>query len=139
MIVIDASVAAKWFLPEKGREAARKLLTQKVVFIAPWLIKVEVAAAITKTCRIENLSANTSENLCLKWFNRLERGTVNLEDTEADHTAAAQLSSRLSHSYQDCLYLALAQRYSIPIVSADKKQIKKAQESNIETLSFAEN
>jgi predicted nucleic acid-binding protein len=48
MIVVDASVAAKWFLPEKGSSAALALQEGPSQLAAPDLIRMEVAAAITK-------------------------------------------------------------------------------------------
>jgi predicted nucleic acid-binding protein len=38
MIVVDASVAAKWFLPETGSEEATQLLSGANKLIAPDLI-----------------------------------------------------------------------------------------------------
>jgi predicted nucleic acid-binding protein len=45
LIVVDASVAAKWFLPEADSEAAGRLLTGRRKLLAPDLIRIEVAAA----------------------------------------------------------------------------------------------
>jgi predicted nucleic acid-binding protein len=38
MIVVDVSVAVKWFIPEPGEEAAAKLLDGKEGLIAPAVI-----------------------------------------------------------------------------------------------------
>jgi predicted nucleic acid-binding protein len=46
MIVVDASVAVKWFIPEAGEEAAAKLLGGKKRLIAPALIRLEVTGTL---------------------------------------------------------------------------------------------
>ena len=51
MIVIDASVAAKWFLPEIGSDEAVKLQEGTAELIGPELIRMEVAGAITRRVR----------------------------------------------------------------------------------------
>ena len=45
MIVVDASVIVKWFVPEVGAAAARALLSLADELISPELARVEVASA----------------------------------------------------------------------------------------------
>ena len=47
-MVIDASVAVKWYLNEVDSQAASELLGAPLVFHAPHLLKLEVASAISK-------------------------------------------------------------------------------------------
>ena len=42
MVVIDASIAAKWYLIERGREPARALLLSGEPLLAPEFIVAEV-------------------------------------------------------------------------------------------------
>jgi predicted nucleic acid-binding protein len=51
MIVVDANVAAKWYLPELGSEAALELMDGASPLFAPDLIRLEVLAAITRCVR----------------------------------------------------------------------------------------
>jgi len=55
MIVVDASVAVKWLLPEPGSEQAAKLLigTRKLV-----------AAAVTRRARLGDLPAEDARQIC---------------------------------------------------------------------------
>jgi len=48
MIVVDASVAVKWFFPEAGTAEAQQVLASGDRLAAPALIRVEVAAAIAR-------------------------------------------------------------------------------------------
>ena len=44
MIVVDASVAVKWFYPEEREASAQRLIEGGERLLAPALIRVEVAA-----------------------------------------------------------------------------------------------
>jgi predicted nucleic acid-binding protein len=55
VIVIDASVALKWFEQEPGSEAARAILLQEAL-IAPELIVAEVLNAAWKAARLGLMS-----------------------------------------------------------------------------------
>lgn len=136
MIVVDASVAVKWFLPEADSDQALKWLTNKTTFIAPHLIRIEVAAAFTKAVRLNNLHHDDAIDLCETWYDALDAGDISLITLAADFRQAARLSVHLTHPLQDCLYLALAQRFMIPLLSADNKQVKKAQLCGVKTLDF---
>ena len=48
MIVVDASVAVKWFLVEAGSEAAPALLETESEIVGPDLLLIEVAGAIVR-------------------------------------------------------------------------------------------
>lgn len=50
-LVVDASVAVKWFVTEEGRPAALKLLHPAVALDAPDLIFPEVGNAMLKKVR----------------------------------------------------------------------------------------
>ena len=51
ILVIDASVAAKWFVDEPRRDQARDVLGRGMDLIAPDLILVEVANALRNKTR----------------------------------------------------------------------------------------
>lgn len=60
-LVVDCSVAAKWVLPEPGRDAAMRLLEQhesgEISLIAPDLLMAEFASVLTKRARRKQISA----------------------------------------------------------------------------------
>jgi predicted nucleic acid-binding protein len=121
LIVVDASVAVKWFLPEPGEAAAREVLAGGEKLMAPALIRVEVAAGITRKARlgeIENRDAARAVNL---WFQALVDGVVTLVAGDTDLKEAAKLALLLRHPLQDCLYLALAIRLAAPLITADQQ------------------
>jgi predicted nucleic acid-binding protein len=128
MIVIDANVAAKWLLPEPGSEAAIELQEGPHQLFAPDLIRLEVAAALTRRVRADKDSLPAEEVLgrYRKWLGLLDQAVITLipESELLDH--AAQLSTRIKHSLQDCMYLAAAQTLNVPIITADEPFEKRA-------------
>jgi predicted nucleic acid-binding protein len=78
VIVIDASMAAKGFLPEAGSEEAPRLLTSADKLIAPDLIRVEVATAMTRRVRLGELPENEAMQICHDWLKALSDGVITL-------------------------------------------------------------
>lgn len=128
MIVVDASVITKAYLPEQDSDKADGLLHSKKMLYAPSLVEVEVASAITKACRLNSLNADLALELCEGWFAAVDDGTVQLADDSHDRSEASKLSVQLNHPLQDCLYLSLALRLSLPLLTADEKFARKAQQ-----------
>jgi predicted nucleic acid-binding protein len=62
-VVVDASVAIKWFMPEVHAEAARCLLREGMTLLAPDLIWAEVANALWRKWREKELSVETVQEI----------------------------------------------------------------------------
>jgi predicted nucleic acid-binding protein len=121
MIVVDASVLAKCFLPEDGSEAALALLEGRSHLSAPALIRIEVAAAICRPVRAGKLTADEAEAKCRSWFELLTTDLIDLIDDQALLSDAAHLSVTLKHPLQDCLYLEAMRRLGGELLTADRK------------------
>ena len=76
MIVVDASVAAKWYLNEPGSAEAASLLTCDDALIAPALIRVEVTGAILRRYREKKLSEGRAKEACELWDADLAGGAI---------------------------------------------------------------
>jgi len=126
VIVVDASVAAKWFLAEEGSLHANTLLRSTDKLVAPDLIRIEVHAAITRRFRTGELPEETVRHSSQRWFKMIGEGVIAFLSSEADEQAAIDLALQLKHPFQDCLYLALAQRLQAPLVTADPKFLGRA-------------
>jgi predicted nucleic acid-binding protein len=124
MIVVDASVAAKWFLPEVGSAAAIELQEGPDKLIAPELIRLEVAGSITRRVRAdkkeERLSPEVALGRCSKWFRLLDQATISLIPEAELLDKAVKLSVEIKHTLQDCMYLAVAQERNARLVTADR-------------------
>jgi predicted nucleic acid-binding protein len=128
MIVIDASIAVKWFYPEIDSDKADAVLRSGEKLIAPELIRIEVAAAFTRFLRMGTLDEQKTQILLDQWQRHLARQVLSLEATTTDFKAATTYSMQLRHPLQDCLYLAVAKRLKAPLITADKKLIEKVQD-----------
>jgi predicted nucleic acid-binding protein len=119
MIVVDASVAVKWFIPEAGEEAAAKLLGGKKRLIAPALIRLEVAGAIIRRYREGHLSEKKAREGTQAWEAMLEHRVVRLIPDADVFEDAVQMAFMAKHTLADCLYLATAKRLSASVITAD--------------------
>lgn len=108
MIVVDASIAAKWYLNEPGSGEAAALLTSTALLIAPALIRVEVTGAILRRYREGKLSLERAREACDLWDADLAGGALRLVPDDSLIVPARVLAFQIRHAIQDCLYLAAA-------------------------------
>lgn len=115
-IVADASVLVKWFLPEPDRAAARAIATNRTL-LAPDFLQVECASVFWKRvrrCEMESAAAQAALTAL--------RAVPIIWVRDADLVGRAQeLAADNDHPIYDCLYLALALRFSVPVVTADRR------------------
>ena len=116
-IVVDASVAVKWFLPEDHSKEALRLLDERRELLAPDLIWAEVGNVLWKRWRGGELAAENAR-IILQDFRKLPL-LIHPADEIAE--AAWSLASELGRSFYDSLYLALAANQSCPMVTADRR------------------
>jgi predicted nucleic acid-binding protein len=121
VIVVDANVAAKWYLPEVGTEAALELMDSRSRLFAPDLIRLEVLASITRCVRTGEAEREETKKRCGDWFRHLNAGAVSLIPEEDLLDDALILSLEIKHNLQDCLYLAAARRLDASLITADTK------------------
>jgi predicted nucleic acid-binding protein len=121
LIVVDASTAVKWFLPEAGSEEAERLLTGSRKLLAPDLIRIEVAGALVRRVCLGELTVEQARLLVAAWLRAITASAVTPVPAEDDMEQAVELALRLGHPLADCLYLALAMRLDAPLVTADRK------------------
>ena len=115
-LVIDASVACKWFFDEPLAAEARRLATSDVTFAAPDIILAECANVAWQRSRrdaVPRAQAQSFLKALPQWFDSLAPST-------ALHEAAFAMACRLDHAVYDCLYLALAERERTRMVTADR-------------------
>lgn len=132
-LVVDASVAVKWVLPESGSERAAAVRGSDDDLIAPSLVCAEIGSAIWRAALRGEVSAAEARDQ-LKIAVAHYRRFIPLEEL-AD--TAIFLAIRLRHPIYDCLYLALAQRERCALITADAKLIaagKRAKGIELRTL-----
>ena len=126
MIVLDASVTVKWFASEPGSAEARSLVHSDEELVAPELTQVEVASALVKKATRQQLSLEEAHEALTLWFEAINDGDIVLLP-DADYLAAAsELALQLAHPLADCLYLALAERLGVALITADRAFARRA-------------
>jgi predicted nucleic acid-binding protein len=126
MIVVDASVIVKWFIPEVGTAPAKALLSVADELIAPELARIEVASALIRKGIRQELAGADVENTVRAWFRALADGQLLLLPNSDDIEGAAKLALELQHSLPDCLYLAAAERLGVALITADRAFARRA-------------
>lgn len=116
-VVIDASAAVKWFLPEEGAEHAAALLSGAYRLIAPDLLWVEVAAVLWKVARRGGLSADEVQRIIA------DAAAFPVETAESSGLLpeALRIAMEADRTVYDSLYLALAVRERTAVVTADDR------------------
>jgi len=119
--VLDASVALKWVLPEKGREEALVILDAfeagTVQLLAPHLFLEEIASALARRCRRKDLTADQAREA----FAFIEKRKPFQPAAPALLAQALSLATRHQISLWDALYLALAIEYRCSLLTADRR------------------
>lgn len=125
-VVLDASVAIKWYVREDGSDDAQKLLDSDVLFLARDLLFVEVSAALLRQHREYGQLSGADVRQAIEDILRLGIETVS---SSVLLVRAVELSLALGHPVRDCFYIALAERQRIVFVTADKQLIRKTDKS----------
>jgi predicted nucleic acid-binding protein len=122
MMVVDASVVAKWFVPEPGSREAIALQSGPHNLIAPASIRFGVADAICRAAGGASpcLSNADAKELCERWFKAIEQHNLELIPDESLLQEACGLAVSLDLPLADCLYVELASRWNIPLVTASR-------------------
>ncbi len=126
MIVVDASVAVKWFLREDYSHEARKVASAGLKMVGPTLVQYETAGAFVRAMRRNDINATDAMQCCQKWLHTLKAQVIRLESDHRDVTAGSRLAAQLQHPLADCIYLAMAERLDASLVTADRPFCERA-------------
>lgn len=115
--VVDASVAAKWFMAEEYSAIAAKLRESQHELVGPDLLPVEVGSALLKKMRRGELSELEGE----VGMRALMLLPVHLESSLELLPSGWAIASLYRCSLYDSIYVALAVAQSCQLVTADRK------------------
>ncbi len=115
--VVDASVAAKWFIPEVHSDSAAHLLDSELVLLAPDLIGAEFGNILWKKVRRREITKEEAVAI-LKAFASLP---LDIHPSAALLAAAFEIAVSLDRTVYDSLYLALAEAENCVLVTADAR------------------
>lgn len=114
-IIVDASVAIKWFIPEIHGMAATYLLDVKFKLLAPSLIFAEVGNILWKKCRLNELAIDTANSI----LNDFRKMPFDIHENEILLDVAWQIATTYNCTVYDSLYVALAVIEKGILVTAD--------------------
>lgn len=119
-LVIDASVAAKWYIPEIDSRRAHAILAGGQRLLAPDLLLAEVGNILWKKVRRGELDVVDAHEVVAALTT-----TGPLELISTSHLLPAALDVAISYgrSVYDALYVALAHQQSCPLVTADERLV----------------
>ena len=114
-LVIDASVAVKWFVEEENSDFAGHLLESDHDLYAPRLMASEIGNALWRKVQngelefsLAGAKAASISELAVRWT-----------DDEEVCPDALRFALALKRPMYDCVYLALAHRLGATLVTAD--------------------
>lgn len=114
-MIIDASVAVKWFFEEEDSALARDLVGRESLR-APPLFLLEVGNAIWKKARKGQLHDLTD---AVARHAELASVVEIVPDTADLAPRALEIALSLEHAIYDCMYVALAEAERDVVVTAD--------------------
>jgi predicted nucleic acid-binding protein len=117
MLVVDASVAVKWFLDEPGDREARTLVEGPEPLIAPQLIVAEVLNAIWRRLIAGEADVRQGPRVA----SALPKVLAQVHALAPLAARALEIAAELRHPAYDCFYLALAEDQSAKLVTADRR------------------
>ena len=116
-VVVDASVAIKWYAPEARHANAKALLDLADSIVAPELIVSEVTNVAWAKVRRGEISEQVA-GLVAGW---IRSGVPALVPAIELNENALQIALTLQHPVYDCMYLACAQLEAAPLVTDDRR------------------
>jgi predicted nucleic acid-binding protein len=122
-VVVDSSVAIKWFVVEPSSVEAHRLLevyqTGTLTLLAPDLLYAEVGNIVRKKHRFQGLAAEDAREILAAF--RLV--TFVVTSSAALLEEAYRLAVTHQRTVYDALYLALSLREQCPWVTADERVV----------------
>lgn len=122
-MIVDASVAFKWFVPESDSDAALALFETTEPLYAPDLVLTEVANAMWARLRKVDGDHGPAVKAAASALPRMLTLLVPVVELLP---RAIELAFNLQHPIYDCLYLALAEREKAALITADRRLIATA-------------
>lgn len=116
-VVVDASVAVKWFAPEVGSARVERLIATDRILVAPDIMPVEAANAWWKKVRRGEMG---EDDLAQALANLLAMG-LEWIPTLPLLSRAATMAVDIGHPVYDCAYLVACADRGAAIATADER------------------
>lgn len=116
-LVVDASIAVKWYAEEPDTALAMRLLRGRAELVAPDLIYAEVLNALWAKWR-RGLVQPADISIVPR---SIAGSFAEIVPTASLIDRATDMAMALDHPVYDCLYLAAGLAHDCPVVSADRR------------------
>lgn len=128
MIVVDASLAAKWFLNEEDSGRARGLFRHHTgQLCGPDLLAIEVSSALVAATNARRMQALGAIAMITFWLDSVSVEALTLHPvTSRLIKRGVDIGIEIGHPLADCIYLALAIDLGCDLVTCDAKFHMKA-------------
>jgi predicted nucleic acid-binding protein len=119
-IVVDASVAVKWFVPEEFSDLADRVNTSGSQLLAPKLLMIEAANAFWS-----KISRNLiSQEEAIEYLSALPHYFAKMIDHDDLLVPALSHACALRHPIYDLLYAEAARQNAATFVTADERLVR---------------
>jgi predicted nucleic acid-binding protein len=127
MIVVDASVALKWFFEEQAVAAADDLLiNHSGQMRVPDVFVSEVLGALVREANADKVRAPEIRRLIAQFFVLQRENKFTVLSMMAAYPRVTDIAIEMGHPIKDCIYLALAEALEAPLITADVRFANKA-------------
>ena len=116
-LIADTSVAIKWFAREEHSDIAEAILESGLDIHAPEFMWIETANGLWKKWRKKDLPREDVGLSVAKLKSMIDYWHADGDLIEL----ATDMSLELAHPVYDCIFLVLARKLKIPLVTADKR------------------
>ena len=124
-LVIDANIAAKWYLPESDSAVAERLFELNAEYHAPAFLETEFASIFWK----HSVAKTTSIDVWRTARAQLKKAIPHWHEDASLHDLALELAITHKHHIFDCIDLALAFQIDGTVVTADKQFLARFEKS----------
>jgi len=127
--VCDASIAFKLIVAEPDSDQALDFV-RSVRVIVPEFMFLEIGNVLWSRIRRRDLNVHEAKRLvdCLRGlgFETLQIGPF--------LDRALQIASSIDHPVYDCLYIAIVEHFSVPLITADKRLISAVRRAGLRNV-----
>jgi predicted nucleic acid-binding protein len=127
IVVVDASVAAMWYLPQRYSERAVSLLGSGHDLVAPDLLRLEVGSALLRAVRRKELTRGEAGEV----IRSLLPEAVRFLPPGEEVAAPFEIAERHGGSIYDAVYIALARALRAPISTDDAELARTARKAGV--------
>ena len=128
-VVCDASVIFKLIVAEQGTDQALHLAESCQIAVPEFLL-LEIGNALWSRVRTGKSRASDVPEL----LEDLDAFSFDIRPVRPLVRSALSFATRLDHPIYDCIYLALAEHQSVPLITADQRFLGAWSRSRLQTV-----